>query len=83
MAEDIDHPIDATDRASHAEQVATAVGDVLRNGALREAVLEFGETRIVLTKGRRLGEELPALEEPPEYPHVPSRLKDDADSWLR
>ena len=65
------------------ERVASAVGDVLRNEALREAVLEFGETRILFTKGRRLAEELPALENPPEYPDVPTALEDNADSWLR
>lgn len=65
------------------ERVATAVRDVLQNEALREAVLEFGSTRILLTKGRRLGEAEAALENPIEYPDVPSRLTDDRDSWLR
>lgn len=64
-------------------RVATAVRDVLQNEALREAVLEFGSTKILLTKGRRLGEPEAALENPTEYPDVPSRLKDDNDSWLR
>lgn len=66
-----------------ADEVATAVQHALQNKALREAVLEFGDTKILVTRGRRLGEAEPALEEPPEYPVVPSRLKDDADSWLR
>ena len=65
------------------KQVETAIREALHNEALREAVLEFGETRVLLTKGRRLAGAPPDMETPPEYPDVPSRLADEADSWLR
>ena len=65
------------------QRVATAVEGALHNQAIREAVFEFGEVRILVTKGRRLWGEQGPMDSPPEYPEVASRLKDDADSWLK
>ena len=65
------------------QRVAAAVQGALHNEAIREAVFEFGEVRILVTKGRRLWGEKAPLESPPEYPEVTSHLKDDADSWLK
>lgn len=66
-----------------AQRVASSIEEALHNEAIREAVFEFGEVRMLVTKGRRLSaEELP-IESPPDYPDVPSSLNDDADSWLK
>lgn len=64
-------------------RVAAAVGDALRNEAIREAVLEFGGARILLTRGQRLGvRESVGLDVVPEYPAVETSLLDDTNSWL-
>lgn len=62
-------------------EIEAAVREALANEHLREAVLEFGETRILLTKGRSFRSE--GVEgEPAEYPEVATKLKDERDSWL-
>lgn len=64
-------------------RVAAAVGDALRNQAIREAVLEFGSARILLTRGQRLGASDPVDPDMvPEYPAVETSLVDDSNSWL-
>jgi hypothetical protein len=65
------------------KKVADAVQQAIQNEALQEAVLKFGETRILFSKGRPLGEQLPQMDDPPEYPDVPTQLKDKKDSWLK
>lgn len=65
------------------KNVASAVGDALRNSALREAELVFGSAQILLTKTQRFtGEAVPQDAPPPEYPVVQTRVPDQADSWL-
>jgi hypothetical protein len=65
------------------EVVAAAVKDALQNKALSAGVLEFGDVRILMSKGRRLENESPEMELPAEYPDVPTHLPDDYDSWLQ
>jgi hypothetical protein len=73
--------MNATEYSS--ENVASAVGDALRNSALREAELVFGSAQILLTKTQRFtGEPVAQDAPPPEYPVVQTRLPDQADSWL-
>lgn len=63
--------------------VATAIGDALKSAALSEAVFDFGETQIILTKTQRVtGEPLDADDAPPSYPVVQTKLTDDSESWL-
>lgn len=72
-----------SDRAS-AEEVFVATREAFENKALSSAVLDFGDARVLLSKGRRLfGEQPSALEDPPEYPDVATSLADDSDSWLK
>lgn len=72
-----------SDKAS-AEEVFVATREAFQNKALSAAVLDFGETRVLLSKGRKLfGEKPPALEDPPEYPEVSTALSEDSDSWLK
>ena len=61
--------------------IEAAVKDALANEHLREATFEFGETRILLSKGRSLRGEV-VEGEPAEYPDVKTKLKDERDSWL-
>lgn len=66
-----------------AGRVASAMRNALQNEALREAVLEFGDARVLLSKGRRLGDRAAEPEPLAEYPDVSTALTDDKDSWLR
>jgi len=69
--------------AKISKDVAEQVQKVIETEALQQATLQFGKTRVLFSKGRTLGEALPPMEEPPEYPDVPTKLKDDKGSWLK
>lgn len=71
---------DSTGTSSRVEaQVRKALG----SEALSEAVFEFGDARILFSRGRRLADESHEAETPADYPDVPTALRDDADSWLK
>lgn len=67
----------------NASDVAGSLANALGNDALRQGVLQFGDTQILFSKSRRLAETVEPLTEPTDYPDVPSSLKDDNDSWLK
>ena len=66
-----------------AQMVHEAAQHVFEAGSMRSAVIEHGGATIVVTKGRRLGNDPEPAESPAEYPTVRTTLKDDGDSWLR
>ena len=70
------------DEPTTSKQVEESVKKAIEDGALQQAEFEFGKARILFSKQHRL-EDLPALDDPAEYPDVPTKLKDDADSWLK
>ena len=65
------------------KKVADEVQKVMESESMKQVTLEFGKARILFSKGRQLGDALPPLVEPIEYPDVPTNLKDDKDSWLK
>jgi len=64
------------------EEVASAVKQILDSQPVEQALLKFGDTTIVLSKGGQFNIPMPPMDEPPEYPDVPTKLKNQADSWL-
>lgn len=66
-----------------ADNVAASMRQVIENEAVRRVDIEVEGTRILISKGTRIGEELPVMDDPPQYPDVPTKLKDDEGSWLK
>jgi hypothetical protein len=70
------------ENAGLSKEVAEAVKLTLQNTALKTAELQFGDVSVLISRGHRL--QIPTNMAPvPEYPDVPTHLKDDKDSWLK
>jgi hypothetical protein len=64
-------------------EVARAAADAWKNAASPEAVLVFGETRVLLTRGNRTQHpDSSEGDSVPEYPIIDTELEDDSSSWL-
>ena len=70
------------ENAGLSKEVAKAVKLTLQNTALKTAELQFGDVSVLISRGHRLQIPIDAIQ-PPEYPEVPTHLKDDKDSWLK
>ncbi|MES3034925.1 MAG: hypothetical protein V4813_13080 [Gemmatimonadota bacterium] len=60
-----------------------AMADFFRTEAVKSTTIESHGARLLVTKGRRFGNEPATADVVVEYPVVPTRLEDDADTWLR
>lgn len=65
------------------QRVQESTKKALQDEAMEQIVLRFDEARILLSRPRRVTGDVPIREDPPEYPDVPTKLKDDTDSWLK
>ncbi len=64
------------------KSVADALQRAMQNDSLKKAVFEFGETRILFSRGQQLGATAGEMKDAPEYPDVPTRQEDE-DTWLK
>ena len=72
------------DDSKTSKAVAHSIQNAIQDDSLTKAVFEFGETRILFSKGHQLGGAPAELKDAPDYPEVPIRGEaDDEDTWLK